>query len=289
MKHDADKFMVFFNYYLASRYAVDEDLHTLITSCYDQPTHSIQRMLTQMYTEKYMNDQIYYLHACRAKKVRLRKPNVISNGQSTLDPLLVDVSELPGSTAAERTLLSLTKDIKRARLDLLRAESTARDNVDFKSLHKLKGGRNKRKAMLPSMGEGKLQEYMDHGFNNGRDLVAYNGVHPHWFKTARRRDAFRRMQATINSMFKTREEACEKLRRNLIKLNEQHERQEETVALEAAMEGIVPVGRDDNRQRNVLDNLEARPPAFAKMFNPEGYNARSQQALAALAWRQPDA
>ena len=81
MQLDATKFMGFFNFFLSSRFAVDEELHSLITSCYGQSTAMIHRMISQMTTDNYLNDHTYYLHAVRAKKVKQRPPNVLAHNK----------------------------------------------------------------------------------------------------------------------------------------------------------------------------------------------------------------
>ena len=101
--------MGYFNIYLSSRFAVSEELLSFISNMYDKSTSTIHRILTQMATDRYMNDHIYYLHACQAKRVKRSATNVRTDGQSTLDPLLKDLSVNPTAPPAERTLLELKR------------------------------------------------------------------------------------------------------------------------------------------------------------------------------------
>ena len=272
MAVDHDKYMGFFNFYLSSRFAADEELIAFVSNMYDKSTATIQRVLTAMTTEKYLSDHIYYLHACRANRIKKTATNVIDGGQSTLDPLLENLSEAPTAPPAERTLLRLKSDFKRTRLNLLLAESNARNPIHFGDLIKTKSGRNKlvTKGMLASVGKGKLQQLIDAGFETGKDLVAYNGIHHNWSHTARRRDAFRSTRKQVQDIFESRNGVVFALQQELNRLQEQIDKQQEEVDLQ----GIIVDDRGDNRQRAIINSLEERTQPFSKMTNSNGYNAR---------------
>ena len=114
MHLDEEKYMGFFNFYLSARFAVDEELYSFCSNMYDKSTATIHRVLTGMSTEKYLNDHIYYLHACRANRIKKKAPNIATGdqSQSTLDPLLKDITEAPEAPPAERTLLPLPQRLQ---------------------------------------------------------------------------------------------------------------------------------------------------------------------------------
>ena len=275
---DEAKYLGYFNFYLSARFAVDEELLSFITNMYERSTSSIHKILTGMATDRYLNDQIYYLHACRANAVKKRATNVMENGQSTLDPLLKDLSEAPDASASERTLLRLQCDRKRHRLNLRSAESRAKDPIDFHSLMKIKAGRNKRinadPATLPSIGTGKLEKLIAAGFDNGLELTDYQGIHPEWSTTPRRREAFRELRESIKTIFDARLETVRKLEEELVRMDEEIQQQQEEVDLQVNFGNIELVGRDDDRQHRIINALEKKHRPFSKMTDPKGYNAR---------------
>ena len=280
MDLDEEKYMGFFNIYLSARFAVNEDLASFITNMYDKSTASIHRVLTQMATDRYLNDHIYYLHACRANKIKKRADNVAANGQSTLDPLLQDVSDIPEAPAAQRTLLRLQKDFQRTRFKLGTAETAARNNLCFRELFKSKNGRNRRHAPLPSVGTGKLQKFIDAGIESGRDLVDYNGIHPSWNDTPRRRVAFCQLRRMVQDLFSTKQKTVDALLLELDTLQSEINRQQDEVDLQLSHGLIELAGRDDERQQLVIQALEKKNPVFSKMTDCDGYNARIISSVA---------
>ena len=276
MDLDEEKYMGFFNIYLSARFAVNEELISFITNMYDKSTSTIHRILTGMATDKYLNDHIYYLHACRAKRVKQRPKNVRKEDQSqtTLDPLLVGVSEAPEASPAERTLLRLQCDLKRTRLNLRSAEMTAAGVIDFARLRKVKNGRNRRSQILASVGVGKLDQFMGAGIHSGRDLVEYTGIHPVWSQTPRRREAFRDLREQCQHIFNARNEVVSRLEQEVSLLQIEIDKKQEEVDLQNNLGLIDLVGRDDDRQAELIRNLEKGNPIFSKMTDPVGYNAR---------------
>ena len=84
-------------------------------------------------------------------------------------------------------------------------------------------------ACLPSVGVGKLDKLVTAGFDNGRQLVEYNGIHPSWSGTPRRREAFRELRETVKGLFDSWLETVQKLEQELERTDEEIQKQQEEV------------------------------------------------------------
>jgi hypothetical protein len=179
LSHDGDRIVRFFNIHLSSRFAVDEELFSLITGMGDCTTSTIHRVLQHMATEKFLNDQTYYYHAVRAKKVRFQRRDVSINDryQPTLDKHIETQKQL---SANERLLKSLKGQVRSKKLELLTAENSMNDPIEFTRLKKRKLSRNETGLLFMGLGQKKMGDLMEEGINTGRQLLEYRGIPARW-------------------------------------------------------------------------------------------------------------
>jgi hypothetical protein len=277
MKLDSDKYLGFFNFYLTPRCAVDDELFTLVTAGYDIPTAKIHKQLQHMATEKYLNDHLYYLHAVRAKKIKKERRNVSSGDrrQGTLDGHLVNMSEHNSSDESiaklQRELSSLQKSLRDAKLKLEGALAAKENPIYFSRVKGTKSGNNYRNKpgdlyAIPGIGIQKLDKLIANGFPTGKSVAEYDGPTPSAWKQHTGPATFRRWRETFCGIFNSRTKAVSDLQSQVNSLESLVEEKKEALSL-----------ADSSVDAQAADTVSAEEeylPAFSKMNDTEGYNAR---------------
>jgi hypothetical protein len=136
MKIDMHLFIGFFNFHFSGRFAIDEELHSFITACYDIPTAKIHSILKQMTVDMYMNDYMFYLYAVLSKKIKRSRPDVAANDRQhrTLDSSLEELPAPRQLSALQRTVRVLNIKLQSRKLSLQASISKANKNVSLSSL-----------------------------------------------------------------------------------------------------------------------------------------------------------
>lgn len=277
MKLDADQYLGFFNFYLTARCAIDDELFTLITAGFDIPTAKIHKQLEQMVTEKYLNDHMYYLHAVRAKKIKKERRIAVrgDNLQGTIDQHLVNMEQHNSSLSdLQKELSTLQKSLRDAKLKLENAVVASNNPIDFKRIIGIKAGNNYRNRpgdlnSIPGMGVQKLQKLIANGFASGKSVADYHGPIPRAWRKNTGPETFNRWRESFRLIFHQRNVAVEEFRSSVASF----ESMVQAKIVEQSELGEVDGRLADWRTGGDV-NLETHIPSFAKMNDPEGYNAR---------------
>jgi hypothetical protein len=265
MKEDAHYYAGFFNYHLSGRFADDEELYSFVRSQYDVSPPRIFNALQQMAVDTYLNDFSLYLHAVWSKRVKNARGDVTAHNPTrrTLD------SSLAGDkmTPTERTVRSLQNELRSKRMALLSAEQKVLDRVCFKDLRHIKKGRNANDVVLERIGWRKLDELMDCGIMNAKELMDYPGVPDFYAGNRDKVRTFERYRAKAAELFAARKRVVGAMKNEITNVEEQLAAAKAMVAIDLSVE--VQMVRDGEAEER-----EYRPLLFSKMTEKDGYNAR---------------
>jgi hypothetical protein len=272
MKEDAHFYMGFFNFHFSGRFAVDEELHSFITSNYETPTPKIHQTLEQMAVDTYVNDYQLYLHAVRSCKVKKQRQNVSSQDsrQRTLFAVVEDTPVSEQLTPTERTVRSLRNQLRTAKLAHIQAIARTRDRVCFKNLQRIKKGRNTSEMAMPGVGVKKLGELIEEGIMDARDLVEYIGVPKRWSAVQEQRRLFERLRAKAAKLFTDKGKEVDRLSSKVRELEEQLSEAEAALNLQRIVTEEMAV----NGEGIVEEEDDSRPPTFSRMLDKSGYNGK---------------
>ena len=269
MKEDGQQYMGFFNFHFSGRFAVDEELYSFICSNYDTPTPKIHRMLQQMAVDTYLNDYQLYLHAVRSNKVKKQQPDVSRQDarQRTLHGTMGN--DAPTRLSAhERTVRSLRSELKSIKLAHIRANARLEERICFKNLRRLKQARNYKDVVLPHVGVRKIDNLLEEGIADARELVDYPGIPNRWSDTRENRKWFERVRAKAADLYKLRKQERNRLSTRIEELEEQLSEAEALVAIGIIVNEGVSAEDDPTEAEEVA-------PLFLKMLDKDGYNGKA--------------
>jgi len=263
MAHDSDRTLGFFNMKLSKRFAVDEELYSFIISGWKTPTAQLRQQLEDITTRKYLSDYKCYLHALRAKKIKLHRHEVSLDDrtQETVYRHLREVS------TTERTLAEVRGNMVRARMRYQSALNTFRGPITFQELMNVKSDNNNSNRMLKKLGKKKLEQLIDAGIESGRQLLDCTGIPPQWNTSRGTRSTFLGWKELIKGQYSAWKKEARQAKADLDNLLELVKANEEALELERQV-----LGAAEEPATEAVE--EPTPPLFTKMKDPAGYNAR---------------
>lgn len=218
MLKDGAELIGIFNYRLGNGYAIDDELYSFIISHSNETTASIYKRLTDLATDKWIDDGMFYYKAVSLRKVSNNKmplAAVASTGdakqQGTIDGYFT--KPVVPESVLQRKHRNTKGHLKSAERYLADRKAKLEGDVEFVSVFKLKENRNEIDLPFKGIGKKKLLVLIEAGVTSAKELLSYSGnnpaVLPQW------RVIVQRYYDELESGIKGLQEAVDKLRGEL--------------------------------------------------------------------------
>ena len=287
---DADQIVGYFNCFLATKHAIDDELYSFIVNSPDSSPARIAQHLQRMAADNFFQDYQSFLHAVRFDRIKGTATDV-----SRLDPRQPRIAQAlerqvqqqstdtDPTSAAGQLKRSLLKDIRDLRLKLISAEAALdlstegpkRNKLCFRALCEAKQSRNNRDLPLPSLGEGKLKTLLSLGVNNAVELIEFVDCDGVFCSKRTRNGKLRKWQAEAEACFDAKREKRDVLEEQL----KTKEAQLKSVSTWSSIEDSLAVASDMEEEEEppvttAPSESASRPSLFSGMTDPTGCNAR---------------
>jgi len=291
---DAKELVGYFNFYLATKYAVDDELYSFIVNSPDSSPARIAQHLQRISSDNYFNDYQHYLYAVRASKIKGTPSNVSRHDKrqpqigAAIQQQIQREEQTQQQSAMARLKTQLWGEMRNLRFKLISIEASldvsadgpARNKLDFRTLCEQKRSRNSRDLPLPSLGGGKLRKLISVGVHNAVELLDYEDIN-RVFYSPRTRDAkLYKWKAEAQECFDTKRRKRAELVEAIAAKKDELKQVDSWTLIEESIAPAVLEGEDK------LSDVEAmqprapqpKPPTelelFSEMTCPTGYNAR---------------
>jgi len=286
---DAKQVVGYFNFYLGTKYAVDDELYSFIVSSPDSSPARIAQHLQRIAADNYFNDYQYHLHAVKASKIRCGPQNVARHDrrQPTINSALQHQLQQQTSeqSAMARLTASLRKDIRDIKFRLLAVESSldvssegpARNKLCFRTLLDQKKSRNGRDLPLPSIGEAKLRQLLSLGVNNAVELIDYEDMDGVFYSARTKNSKLHKWKGEAQEYFDVKRRRYADLLKQLKAKEAELKHVDNWSGIEASIAPAVLADGDENIEDAAAEEDTATrnvPELFSEMTETIGYNAR---------------
>ena len=289
---DAKQLVGCFNFCLAAKHAVDDELCSFIVNSPDSSPARTAQHLQRIASDNCFNDCQHHLCAVRAFKIRETPTNVskCDKRQPQIGAALREQTERQKETkeqlAISRVKNQLRSDIKRLQFKLLSveasldvsAEAPARNKLDFRVLREQKKARNSRDLPMPSLGEGKLGKLLSVGVKNAVDLLDFEDINRVFYSRRTRDSKLCKWKAEAQECFdakrRRRHDLTEEIKAKTAELNQV----ENWIGIEESLAPIALEGGEGSDTEEAAAEAgapaAAEPILFSEMTSTIGHSAR---------------
>lgn len=285
---DAKVIIGYFNFYLTTKFAIDDELYSFITDSPDTSPARIAHHLQKMACSYYFSDYQLFLHAAREEKIKSAPAQTVSkrdNQQPTITEALAD--QLKKTTAINRVHDDLARAtcILKSQLESATSaldfseDAPARNKLCFRRLMEQKRSHNSRDLPLPCIGISKLRQLVDLGMNNAVDLLRFEDESGVFYNRRSGNAKLNGWKAEADLYF----EAKRKRRNDIAEQLASKEAELKAVDNWSTIKDVLAPVTDEEPDNGNVGRAEEEPkrlpPLFLRITDPFGYNANFCQQI----------